>query len=117
MVSCPSPLGLGQETIPETEIIGQCDLAAGDAVRQIQQQLGVPVTGEFDEATCAAWSEEFGEPPTARSLEAAIDARCATVVVPRCASVDRKAELPGWLLPAALGVAAVAAVTLSRRKR
>lgn len=117
-------LGLGEETtesdetVPETRIVGQCDFTGGDTVRAIQEQLGVPVTGVFDEATCAGWLEEFGEPPTARSLEASTDAACASIVVPRCASLDEKraSQLPVGLLAAAAATAAVAGYLIWRQR-
>lgn len=113
-------LGLGDDDevpIPEVEVIGQCDFTEGEAVEQIQEQLGVPVTGFFDEATCEAWHEEFGEPPTARALEAATEAACASIVVPRCASVDAlgTGKTAGYVLVGA-GAALVGALLLWRKR-
>ncbi len=116
-------LGLGQAgeglPIPEVQVVGQCDFSEGTAVEQIQDQLGVPVTGFFDEATCAAWMDEFGEPPTARSLEAATDAACASIVVPRCAALDERkpSSLPTYLIAGAAGLTALALVAWGRQHR
>lgn len=110
----PSPSGT---TLPETEVVGQCDFAQGDVVKQIQQQLNVPVTGYFDDATCAAWYEQFGEAPTAETLEGATNAACATVVVPRCAEAAAGQSLPLYLIVGGAAAALAGALILWRAAR
>ncbi len=79
--------GLGVEEIPETTVYGECDFTAPPRVRQVQTELGVPVTGFWDEETCAAWREKLGRNPTPEDLERAFfkgAASCAHAVVPVC---------------------------------
>lgn len=110
---------LGQvKTIEPIQIVGQCDFTEGSAVLQIQSELGVPETGYFDETTCVAWYERFGEAPTARSLEASSDASCATIIVPRCSVLDnRSGPSVATMLGVGAAVAAVGLVLISWRRR
>lgn len=86
-------LGLGQagdEPAPggaQLPPLGACDFTQGPLVEQVQQALGVPVTGVFDEATCAAWQERYGEVPNAETLAEAVGGEgvCADLLVPVCA--------------------------------
>jgi hypothetical protein len=66
-----------------------CDFTAGDLVLQIQGALGVPPTGVFDEATCAAWRDEYGTPPTIEALQAALPVPCDSLTAPVCAAPKR----------------------------
>lgn len=113
-------LGLGEAAptleLPEKQIVGQCDFSQGDTVRQIQEQLEVPVTGYFDEATCAAWQREFGEAPTASALEATTGASCASIVVPRCAAAGASSPKALWLMVGGAAVLALG-VAVSWRRR
>ncbi len=81
-------LGLGEaDAAPAAAAPQSCDFTQGPLVEQIQQGLGVPVTGVFDAATCAAWQERFGEPPTAESLAATVGGpgACVDLLAPVCA--------------------------------
>lgn len=84
-------LGLGQAeptgngTAPQAPAAVSCDFSQGPLVEQVQQALGVPVTGVFDQATCAAWHDHFGEPPSAELLAESVGGACADVLVPVCA--------------------------------
>lgn len=82
-------LGLGQEESAAPAEPVACDFTSGPLVVQLQQSLGVPETGVFDQETCNAYHEEMGEPPTAAALAALVTAPCGTVAVPVCEGEKR----------------------------
>lgn len=113
--------GLGQEEdasapVAVEEVVDveslPCDLSSGNAVLALQEALNaegaaISVTGVFDDATCAAWTTHFGEPPTAESIVEVMlpGVRCDAVVMPTCVK-ERRA---GWGFGKTLFVAAAIA--------
>jgi hypothetical protein len=110
-------LGLGEEPPPGNGVAApqQCDFTSGDLVRQVQASLGVPQSGIFDDETCAAWHEEFGEPPNAAALAALVPGGCTGVVVPPC---KVEASTLGKYTPLAIGAGVlVGALLIMGRRR
>lgn len=95
-----------------------CDFTAGDGVVALQEALvreghldAAGITGTFDDATCEAWHERFGEPPTPAALTETIlgkSASCASVVMPACTKLAPKSK---WTTPRVVGLAAAAGIT------
>lgn len=113
-----SMMGLGQEVVPEATIVGQCDFTHGEIVEQLQAELGVSVTGHFDPATCVAWRDRFGEPPTAESLNEAVNLSCASAVVPSCSElITKKPVSIATLLMVGGGIAALGLFLVARKRR
>jgi hypothetical protein len=130
--------GLGQDEsaedvvavtdLPVTEVESlPCDFTSGPAIVSLQQALITagaleappervsPVTGVFDEATCAAWVKHYGEKPTPESLTRVLlpaGARCPTVVMPACTQVRA-----GWGMGKTLLIGAVIAGALVAAKK
>lgn len=110
---------LGQaETLPPVQVMGQCNFVESSLVSQIQAQLGVPDTGYFDDETCVAWHERFGEKPNAERLTGSIEASCGSALVPTCPILDERSAGAPWSTAAMIGagglVAALAILVMRR---
>jgi hypothetical protein len=115
--------------LPVTEVESlPCDFTSGPAIVSLQQALITagalaappervsPVTGVFDDATCAAWVKHYGEKPTPESLTRVLlpaGAQCPTVVMPACTQV----RAAGWGMGKTLLVGAVIAGALVAAKK
>lgn len=106
-------LGLGENEEPpgggDWASYQVCDFSQGDLVLQVQAALGVEQTGVFDEETCSAWHEEFGEVPTPFSLQDTLPVDCDSLVMPACALKEEpRLSSNAVIIGAGIGLAAAA---------
>jgi hypothetical protein len=105
------PTTPGTVVIPEVTVYGQCDFTTGPYVAGVQKFLvdkkalspadAATEVGQFGEATCAAWKEHFGAPPSAATLASGFlkpGDTCGSLVLPGCAAEQASVFSPTKLL-------------------